>query len=34
METIAVREGIKLACDLGLALVDVETDANEIVSYR
>ncbi|XP_071683496.1 uncharacterized protein [Lolium perenne] len=31
MESLAVRDGIKLASDLGLSRVEVETDSNDVV---
>jgi hypothetical protein len=31
METLAVRDKIKLSCDLSLSRVEVETDVNEVV---
>jgi ribonuclease HI len=31
MEALAFRDGVKLACDLGLPRIEVETDASEVV---
>jgi ribonuclease HI len=31
MEAIAVRDGVRLACDLGISHVEVETDASDVV---
>jgi ribonuclease HI len=31
MEALAVRDGVKLASDLGFTHVEVETDATEVV---
>jgi hypothetical protein len=32
MEALAVRDGVRLAADLGLSRVEVETDAKEVVN--
>jgi hypothetical protein len=31
MEALAVRDGVKLASDLGLSRIKIETDASEVV---
>jgi uncharacterized protein YjiS (DUF1127 family) len=31
MEALAVRDGVKLANDLGIPRIEVETDASEVV---
>jgi hypothetical protein len=31
MEALAVRDGFKLACDLGLSRIEVESDGREVV---
>lgn len=33
MEAFAIRDGIKLPCDIGLSKIIIETDANEVSIY-